>query len=88
MNTLDAYVVHYLHNKVLKPTSKFCCKIFNKMSLQVFGCKTGREYGLGNFCLSNSPWATELNLSTNEELVGIPTNKLKSLLAGFRKLQE
>ena len=88
MNTLDAYVVHYPHIKVLNPTSEICCKILKKMCLhaaQVFDRQTGREYGFGKFCLSNPPRATELNLLSNEELVGLPTNNLESErhLAGF-----
>ena len=31
MNTLDAYVVHYPHNKVLKPTSNLSSKTLNKI---------------------------------------------------------
>ena len=52
---------------------------------QVFDRQTGREYGFGKFCLSNPPRATELNLLSNEELVGLPTNNLESErhLAGF-----
>ena len=54
---------------------------------QVFDCQTGREYGFGNFCLSNPPGATELHLLTNEELAGLPTNNLECErhLAGFGK---
>ena len=90
MNTLDAYVVHYPHNKVLKPTSDLCLKILNKMCLhaaQVFDRQTGREYGFGNFRLSNPSRATELHLLTNEELAGLPTNNLECErhLAGFGK---
>ena len=69
MNTSDAYVVHYPHNKVLKPTSELCNKILNKMCLnvaQVFDLQTGREYGFRNFFLSNPPHATELHLLTNK----------------------
>ena len=69
MNPLDAYVVHYPHNTVLKPTSDLCSKILYKMCLhaaQVFDCQTGREYRFGNFCLSNPPRATELHLLSNE----------------------
>ena len=90
MNTLDAYVVHYPHNKVLKPTSDLCSKILNKMCLhaaQVFDRQTGREYGFGNFRLSNPSRATELHLLTNEELAGQPTDNLEyeRHLAGFGK---
>ena len=43
--------------------------------------------GLEIFCLSNTPCATELNLITNDDLDGIPTNNLESErhLAGFGK---
>ena len=87
MNTLDAYVIHYPHNKVLKRTSELCNKILNKMCLnaaQVFDCQTGREYR--NFRLSNSPRATELHLLT-KKLAGLTTIDYKPEserhLAGF-----
>ena len=85
---MDAYVVHYPHIKVLEPTSEICCKILEKMCLhaaQVFDRQTGKIYGFGKFCLLNPTRATELNLLSNEELVGLPTNNLESErhLAGF-----
>ena len=43
----------------------------------VFDRQTGKEYGFGNFCLSNPPRATELHLLTNEKLAGLPTNNLE-----------
>ena len=82
MDTMDAYVVHYPHLKVFKPTSEICCNILKKKCLfaaQVFDRQTGREYEFGKFCLSNPPRATELNLLSNEELVG---------LAGFGRQAE
>ena len=90
MNTLDDYVVHYPHIKVLHPTSELCCKIINKMCLhaaQVFDRQTGREYGFGKFRFSNPPRVTELHLLTNDELEGLPTNNFESErhLAGFGK---
>ena len=45
MNTLDDYVIHYPHIKILTPTSELCCNILNKMCLhadQVFDRQTGR----------------------------------------------
>ena len=47
MDTMDAYVVHYPHLKVFKPTSEICCNILKKKCLfaaQVFDRQTGREY--------------------------------------------
>ena len=90
MNTFDAYVIHYPHNRVLKPTSELCNKNLNKLCLQaaqVFDRQTGREYGFRNFRLSNPPCATELHLLTNKEPARLQTNNLKSErhLAGFGK---
>ena len=38
MNTLDEYVVHYPHIKVLNPTSELCVKILNKNLTDVSPC--------------------------------------------------
>ena len=79
-----------MHIKVFTPTFELFCKIVNKMCLhatQVFDCQTGKEYGFGKFCLSNSPGATELNLLTYDELAELPNNNLEyeRHLAGFGK---
>ena len=83
-------MLYIIHINVLKPTSELCCKILNKMCLhaaKVFDRQTSRKYGFGKFNLLNTPRAAELNLLTNEELDGLPTNNLNSEkhLAGFGK---
>ena len=78
INTLDAYVIYYPHNKVLEPTSELCNKILNEMCLhaaQVFDCQTGREHGFGNFCLSNPPITREKKMKKFWQGIIMPLNQ-------------
>ena len=80
MDTLKEYIIHYPHIKITMPTSTLAKKVLHKMctaAAEVLDRQAGREYGFGEaHNITNQPRATQLNLLTEEELAGLPTNNL------------